>query len=80
MLTKEEANAAANIERLMLDQELSFRELAKRANVNYNTVHAFVNGRHSPRLGFVQALANVLGVGVDELMKTPRKREQRVGV
>ena len=69
MLNKEESNAAGNIERLMQERDLSIRDLAKMANVNYGTLHAFIARGHSPRLGFVCSLARALEVGIETLLQ-----------
>jgi transcriptional regulator with XRE-family HTH domain len=79
VLSKEEQNIAENVKRLMEDHDppLSLRQLEERSGVNYGSIHAFLQGRHSPRFSMVWDLANALGVNVVDLTKTPKKRREK---
>ena len=69
MLTKEEANVAANLRKLLSDRNLSVNHVAQLADVPQPTLHRVIAGERSPRIGIVAKIARALGVSVDSLLK-----------
>ena len=80
MLSKEESNIAGNIKRLMDDQDVSLRQLEKLTGVNHVTIHGFLQGKHSPRVSAVCAIARALGVELSDLLAPPSKSRPKASV
>lgn len=50
------------LQRAMQREGLSQREVARRANLHYNTLYAIIHGKQEATLTTVSRLADVLGV------------------
>ena len=53
---------AANLKRVCVDQDISTRDLAKRAGIPQKSVWNLLNNQHSPTLATLEPVAKVLGV------------------
>jgi transcriptional regulator with XRE-family HTH domain len=78
-VTDEEAtrNIAANVTRLLREQEMSQRDLSHSADVPEMSVSRIVRGLNQPGIGTLTRVAQSLGVTVDELVAAPKKNSRR---
>ena len=53
---------AANLKRVCVDQDISTRDLAKRAGIPQKSAWNLLNNQHSPTLATLEPVAKVLGV------------------
>ena len=56
-----------NLTQLRESRGFSMRELARRSGTSHVNVHFIESSRHSPRPGTARALADALGVSVEDL-------------
>ena len=61
------SNLSENLQRLRTERGLSRSELERLSGVSRLTIYDLERGRRNPRLDTLQALAETLGVGLDEL-------------
>lgn len=59
---------------LLKRQEMTQRELAKKAGTTEVSVSRYLRGQRTPRLLTLAAIAQVLGVSIDDLL-TERRRK-----
>lgn len=59
-----------NIKHLLIDKDVSQRDLADAAGVSEHMISKVISGAKKPPFDVVVAIANKLGVTVDELIKT----------
>ena len=72
LLQKAGQRIAANVTRLLGEQNMSQAELGRRANLGKLAVHRLVNCTYAvPDLGTLLAVAGALGVTVDALLAVP---------
>ena len=65
------ADFSRNLKRLRLGAGMSQAQLAEKMNVTRQTVSSWERGNSYPDIGMLTGLAEVLGVGVEELLCTP---------
>ena len=58
-----------NIKHLLIDKDVSQRDLAEAANVSEHMISKVISGAKKPPFDVVIAIANRLGVTVDDLIK-----------
>jgi DNA-binding XRE family transcriptional regulator len=56
-----------------LQQSLSMNELAQRTQIRKNCLYAYEAGEHEPKISFALAIAEVLNVSLDDLVKGVKK-------
>lgn len=64
-----ERQVRRGIRRLLTERDMSMRELAKRANIPTTTLFYFLCGKHRYRHVYALAIAQVLGVSVEDLAR-----------
>ena len=62
------------IKTLLKSQEITQRELAEKAGTTEVSVSRYLRGQRTPRLLTLAAIAQVLGVSIDDLL-TERRRK-----
>ena len=65
------SNLSENLHRLRTERGLSRSELERLSGVSWPTIYDLEHGSRNPRLDTLQALAETLGVGLDELCYGP---------
>ena len=68
------ADFSRNLKRLRLGAGMSQAQLAEKMNVARQTVSSWERENSYPDIGMLTQLAEVLGVGVEELLCTPGRR------
>lgn len=68
------ADFSKNLKRLRQAGGMSQAQLAEKMNVTRQTVSSWERGNSYPDIGMLTHLAEVLGVGVEELLCTPGRR------
>ena len=68
------ADFSKNLKRLRQAGGMSQAQLAQKMNVARQTVSSWERGNSYPDIGMLTQLAEVLGVGVEELLCTPGRR------
>lgn len=58
---------------LLEEQKMTQKELAKRAGTTEVSISRYVSGQRIPRLLKLASIAEVLGVGIDELITKERQ-------
>lgn len=66
-MSNREISLKENLHRLRTERGLSRAELERLSGVSWPTIYDLEHGRRNPRLDTLQALAEVLEVGLDEL-------------
>ena len=69
--------AAANLNRLITERDLSFRKLGEMAGVPYRTIHNFARGVNDPSLSVVLKIADALDVPLDALLARPGRAARK---
>ena len=67
------ADFSANLKRLRQAGGLSQAQLAEQMNVTRQTISSWERGNSYPDIGSLTRLAEVLGVGVEELLCVPKR-------
>lgn len=65
-------NLASNLVALRTKQKLSQQALSIKAGIPRSTIALVESGQSNPTLQVLMAISSVLGVGIDELLSTPR--------
>lgn len=60
-----------NIQRLLAEKGLSRKEFADMTGLTEAAISRYITGKREPKAITLSAIANVLGVSVDELLGTP---------
>ena len=68
---------AANLRRLMAQQNLAIKLVAKRCGLDERTIRGALNGNNKPHARTINTLATGLGVSTDELFLAPSLLVQR---
>ena len=68
------ADFSKNLKQLRLEQGMSQNQLAEKMNVTRQTISSWERGNSYPDIGSLTHLAEVLGVGVQELLCVPKRR------
>ena len=83
MITKESASGelymslASNLRKLRVKHGLSQTDLSDAIGVSYSRISEMENGRANPKLSTLEALANVFGVTVSELVRERGRKLQK---
>jgi len=70
-MTKNKSVISENIKKYRKEKGISQDKLSKMADVTYNTIIKIESGAtHNPRVETLKQIADALGVGIDDLMKS----------
>lgn len=77
MITTEELKSylAANLSRILAERGMTVYRLAKLTGEPQNTVYRIVRGENEPGSVLLARMAEALGVSVDSLLATPKKKK-----
>ena len=64
-----ERHVRRGIRRLLMERGMSMRELARRANIPQTSLYYFLTGKYRYRHVYALAIAQVLGVSVEDLAR-----------
>lgn len=70
-------NFAKNLKRIRKERNLSRGKLASMACVGVTTLYGYEAGNNEPTLTFLIAIANALGVSLDDLVFSEEKQEKK---
>ncbi|MCI8519113.1 MAG: transcriptional regulator [Clostridia bacterium] len=61
-------NVTSSINKLCEMQEMTYEELARRANLDKKTIYNVITGKHTPRICTLKKLAEVFNVSIEQLL------------
>ena len=67
-----------NLRKLRIERHLSQRELGKLLNIKQQSICSYENGRSSPGIETIVAIADFFHVSVDYLLGRPEKRQKNI--